>query len=74
MQGVVNPKPFLMDLIGKQVVVKLKWGMEYKGEWLRLRRLLHHPLYLLLASFKIFASSPLTIPPSFVLCRQAAFY
>lgn len=28
----VNPKPFLNDLTGKQVVVKLKWGMEYKGE------------------------------------------
>lgn len=27
----VNPKPFLNDLTGKQVAVKLKWGMEYKG-------------------------------------------
>jgi len=27
----VNPKPFLHDLIGKPVVCKLKWGMEYKG-------------------------------------------
>eukprot|EP01111_Echinosteliopsis_oligospora_P001181 TRINITY_DN1166_c0_g1_i1.p1 TRINITY_DN1166_c0_g1~~TRINITY_DN1166_c0_g1_i1.p1 ORF type:complete len:100 (-),score=28.53 TRINITY_DN1166_c0_g1_i1:75-335(-) len=27
----VNPKPFLNDLTGKAVVVKLKWGMEYKG-------------------------------------------
>ncbi|KAH3758118.1 small nuclear ribonucleoprotein F [Pelomyxa schiedti] len=27
----VNPKPFLNDLTGKDVVVKLKWGMEYKG-------------------------------------------
>ncbi|RKO96007.1 small nuclear ribonucleo protein SmF, partial [Caulochytrium protostelioides] len=26
-----NPKPFLNHLIGKPVVVKLKWGMEYKG-------------------------------------------
>jgi len=31
-QGVVNPKPFLAELVGKPVVVKLKWGMEYKGE------------------------------------------
>lgn len=31
-QGVCNPKPFLMDLVGKQVIIKLKWGMEYKGE------------------------------------------
>lgn len=27
----VNPKPFLKDLTGKQVIAKLKWGMEYKG-------------------------------------------
>ena len=27
----VNPKPFLAQLTGKQVAVKLKWGMEYKG-------------------------------------------
>ncbi|KAI8086613.1 uncharacterized protein BX664DRAFT_336298 [Halteromyces radiatus] len=27
----VNPKPFLNDLTGKAVVVKLKWGGEYKG-------------------------------------------
>ncbi|KAA0066721.1 putative small nuclear ribonucleoprotein F [Cucumis melo var. makuwa] len=26
----VNPKPFLNNLTGKTVVVKLKWGMEYK--------------------------------------------
>ena len=29
----VNPKPFLNDLTGKPVVVKLKWGMEYKGKF-----------------------------------------
>lgn len=27
----LNPKPFLNGLLGKQVVVKLKWGREYKG-------------------------------------------
>jgi len=27
----VNPKPFLLELTGKAVIVKLKWGMEYKG-------------------------------------------
>lgn len=30
----VNPKPFLNELTGKPVMVKLKWGMEYKGECL----------------------------------------
>ena len=27
----MNPKPFLADLTGKTVRVKLKWGMEYQG-------------------------------------------
>lgn len=27
----VNPKPFLNELTGSPVMVKLKWGMEYKG-------------------------------------------
>jgi small nuclear ribonucleoprotein F len=30
-QFIVNPKPFLMDLTGKLVLVKLKWGLEYQG-------------------------------------------
>lgn len=28
----LNPKPFLNGLTGKAVLVKLKWGMEYKGK------------------------------------------
>jgi small nuclear ribonucleoprotein F len=31
-QFIVNPKPFLIDLTGRQVKVKLKWGMEYHGK------------------------------------------
>ncbi|CAG0915453.1 unnamed protein product [Notodromas monacha] len=27
----LNPKPFLNALTGKLVIVKLKWGHEYKG-------------------------------------------
>ncbi|KAI1283837.1 Small nuclear ribonucleoprotein F [Halotydeus destructor] len=27
----LNPKPFLNGLTGKAILVKLKWGMEYKG-------------------------------------------
>ena len=30
-QFIINPKPFLVDLTGKSVKVKLKWGMEYQG-------------------------------------------
>jgi len=26
-----NPKPFLQELTGKSVFVRLKWGLEYKG-------------------------------------------
>ncbi|KAL7552909.1 hypothetical protein ACHAWF_016153, partial [Thalassiosira exigua] len=31
-QLIVNPKPFLADLTGKQVRVRLKWGQEYQGK------------------------------------------
>lgn len=27
----INPKPYLNGLTGKSVMVKLKWGHEYKG-------------------------------------------
>ncbi|KAF9646981.1 LSM-domain-containing protein, partial [Thelephora ganbajun] len=27
----VNPKPFMQELTGKAVYVRLKWGLEYKG-------------------------------------------
>ncbi|XP_054286682.1 small nuclear ribonucleoprotein F-like [Macrosteles quadrilineatus] len=27
----INPKPFLNSLTGKSVIVKLKWGQEYRG-------------------------------------------
>ena len=30
-QIAVNPKPYLQELVGKMILVKLKWGMEYKG-------------------------------------------
>lgn len=32
--SIVNPKPFLNELTGQVIVVKLKWGMEYKGRLL----------------------------------------
>ena len=27
----MNPIPFLYELIGKSILVRLKWGIEYKG-------------------------------------------
>lgn len=39
----VNPRPFLQDLVNKDVVVRLKWGeTEYKGR-LVVRTLSHLP-------------------------------
>ena len=32
LQNIVLPKGFLQSLTGKHVLVKLKWGLEYKGE------------------------------------------
>ena len=32
--SIVNPKPFLNELTGQVIIVKLKWGMEYKGRLL----------------------------------------
>jgi len=31
MSLVINPKPFLTGLTGQEVIVRLKWGQEYKG-------------------------------------------
>lgn len=28
---ILNPKPFLSQLTGRPIIVKLKWGMEYRG-------------------------------------------
>jgi len=27
----INPEPFLKQLTGKKVIVRLKWGHEYRG-------------------------------------------
>lgn len=31
-QLLLNPKPFLQEMTGNVIIVKLKWGMEYKGD------------------------------------------
>ena len=31
MDTFINPAPFLNSLLGKDVVVRLKWGLEYTG-------------------------------------------
>nr|UXY88074.1 small nuclear ribonucleoprotein E-like [Cryptomonas curvata] len=28
---IINPKNFLISLINKKILVRLKWGIEYKG-------------------------------------------
>ena len=30
----INPKPFLTELVNRNVVVRLKWGIEYTGKLL----------------------------------------
>ena len=42
--SIVNPKPFLNDLTGKAVIVKLKWGMEYEGKLLSVDSYMNVPL------------------------------
>ncbi|CAN0363830.1 unnamed protein product [Phaeothamnion confervicola] len=32
MSAPINPRPFLTDLTGQKVIVKLKWGLEYRGQ------------------------------------------
>ena len=27
----INPKPFLIELVNRKVVVRLKWGIDYMG-------------------------------------------
>ncbi len=27
----MNPRPFIGELVGKSVIIKLKWGQEYRG-------------------------------------------
>ena len=44
LQSIVNPKPFLTGLTGKEVIVKLKWGMEYKGNPSTIILMSHFPL------------------------------
>lgn len=31
MSTAINPRPFLHELTGKRVILKLKWGQEYNG-------------------------------------------
>jgi len=40
----INPRPYLQDLVGKVVLVKLKWGMEYKGILLITKAIFAHPI------------------------------
>ena len=39
--AIVNPKPFLNELTGKDVMCKLKWGLEYLAN----RRLVLDPTW-----------------------------
>ena len=49
----MNPKPFLNELTGKEVIVKLKWGMEYKGFLVAVDNYMNLQVYKNLESFFI---------------------
>ncbi|CAF0912210.1 unnamed protein product [Didymodactylos carnosus] len=31
MKTPLNPRPYINELVGKKILVRLKWGMEYRG-------------------------------------------
>lgn len=62
----MNPKPFLADLTGKPIMVRLKWGMEYKGYLvstdnymnLQVSRITIQPEFLAYACLLVFRTLP----------------
>lgn len=50
----LNPKPFLNGLTGKPVIVKLKWGMEYKGYLVSVDGYMNVQVSLSSAKFSVF--------------------
>ena len=33
MKTPLNPKPYINELVGKKILVRLKWGMTYTGKF-----------------------------------------
>ncbi|KAJ3286667.1 hypothetical protein HDU79_006309 [Rhizoclosmatium sp. JEL0117] len=56
----VNPKPFLNGLTGKPVMVKLKWGQEYKGFMTSVDSYMNIQVCLCLRSFNLQPNNELT--------------
>jgi small nuclear ribonucleoprotein F len=40
----LNPRPFLGELVGKDIIVRLKWGQEYRGRLVSLDSYLNFQL------------------------------
>lgn len=57
----VNPKPFLNNLTGKPVIVKLKWGMEYKGNYLVAANVIRKHVFNVMNFFVLFLNSFITV-------------
>ncbi len=34
MKTPLNPRPYINELVGKKILVRLKWGMTYTGKFL----------------------------------------
>jgi hypothetical protein len=60
-----NPKPFLTGLVGKPVMVKLKWGMEYKGALLSFDSYMNLQVGMLLP---LLSPLPPSLSPSLLFC------
>ena len=51
----VNPRPFLNDLTGKSVHVRLKWGLDYKGYLVSVDNYMNLQVGLMYSLFCLFA-------------------
>jgi len=67
----LNPKPFLNGLTGKPVMVKLKWGMEYKGYLVSVDGYMNLQVYCFLCTVfvsKVIVFGDYVIIPIYVTC------
>ncbi len=42
MKTPLNPRPYINELVGKKILVRLKWGMTYKGKYNQIRILIFY--------------------------------
>lgn len=57
----MNPKPFMQELTGKAVFVRLKWGHEYKGFLVSTDGYMNLQVRLLIISFDAYFPLPIML-------------